>query len=40
VSNINPSLAASKPVAALVTQLHIITDLMVAFAFTASAVLR
>jgi hypothetical protein len=40
VSHIKTYLSASKLYAALVTQFHTITDLMVAFAFTALAVLR
>jgi hypothetical protein len=40
MSPINISLAASKLYAALVTQLHIITDQMAALAVVALAVLR
>jgi hypothetical protein len=39
MSHIKPYLSASKLYAALVTQHHIITDLMAAFAVTALAVL-
>jgi len=40
MSHIKTSLAASKLYAALVTQLHVFTDLIATLAITASAVLR